>query len=376
MNVLFVFGTRPEAIKLCPVVDYLRRRADDFQVQVCVTAQHRGLLDQVLDIFAVQPDFDLDIMRPGQTLLESTSRILAGLEDVLQQARPDCVAVQGDTISTFCGALAAFYHRIPVVHIEAGLRTGNLRHPFPEEANRLLTARLTALHFPPTEDAAANLRREGVPPEQIVVTGNTGLDALLQVHAKLQTGELPKPAWPAEWNGKRLVLVTCHRRESFGAGLARICQALSQLAQRPGIQLVYPVHPNPQVRFTVERWRDEQGLGNRLALIEPQPYVAFVDLMSRAHFILTDSGGVQEEAPSLGTPVLVMRETTERPEAIAAGTSRLVGTDPEQIVAEASLLLDDSAEYERRSRIHNPYGDGQASMRIAQALLASTALQR
>lgn len=369
MKVLFVFGTRPEAIKLCPVVDHLRRRADHFQVQVCVTAQHRGLLDQVLEIFGVKPDFDLDVMRPGQTLLESTSRILAGLEAVLKEAKPDYVAVQGDTVSTFCGALAAFYHRIPVIHIEAGLRTGNLDHPFPEEANRLLTGRLAALHFPPTESAAANLLREGVPPSQVIVTGNTGLDALLQVRAKLDSGEWPRPVWPSAWQGKRLILVTCHRRESFGEGLSRICEALTRLARRDDVQLVYPLHPNPQVRATVERWRTEQNLGDRVALIEPQPYVAFVDLMAHAYLILTDSGGVQEEAPSLGVPVLVLRETTERPEAVEAGTSRLLGTDPDRIVAEATLLLDNAQEYERRSRIHNPYGDGQAAQRIAGTLI-------
>jgi UDP-N-acetylglucosamine 2-epimerase (non-hydrolysing) len=368
MTVLFVFGTRPEAIKLGPVVDYLRCRANHFRVQVCVTAQHRDLLDQALAIFQIRPDCDLNVMRPGQTLLESTSRILAGLEPVLKAARPDCVAVQGDTVSTFCGALAAFYHHVPVVHIEAGLRTGNLSQPFPEEANRLLTGRLTTLHFAPTEHAAESLRREGVAPDRIIVTGNTGIDALLQVQAKLQAGALPRPVWPAAWQGKQIILVTCHRRESFGPGLQQIFQALTRLARRPGVQLVFPVHPNPEVRGVAEQWVRDQQLTRQVALIEPQPYVDFVDLMSRSYLILTDSGGVQEEAPSLGVPVLVMRETTERPEAITAGTSRLVGVDPEKIVAEASLLLDDPEERTRRCLIHNPYGDGHASARIAQAL--------
>jgi UDP-N-acetylglucosamine 2-epimerase (non-hydrolysing) len=344
------------------VIQHLRQGPNPFEVRVCVTAQHRGLLDQVLEIFEIRPDFDLDIMRPGQTLGESASRILGSLEGVFRQARPDFAAVQGDTVSTFCGALSAFYHRVPVLHVEAGLRTGNLDHPFPEEANRLLTGRLAALHFAATEEAAGNLRREGVDESRITVTGNTGLDALLQIEAKLRSGELRRPEWPEAWRGRRLVLVTCHRRESFGEGLNRICRALLELSARPDVQLVFPVHPNPQVRAAVAQ------LEGRVALLEPQPYVDFVDLMSRAHLILTDSGGVQEEAPSLGVPVLVMRETTERPEAVWAGTSRLVGTDTARIVAEASLLLDDPAEHERRSRIHNPYGDGHASGRIAAAL--------
>lgn len=364
MKLLFIFGTRPEAIKLCPVVAHLRQSGGGFKVQVCVTGQHRALLDQVLAIFRVQPDFDLDVMRAGQTLLASTSRILAGLEPVLESARPDYVVVQGDTVSTFCGALAAFFLRIPVLHVEAGLRTGNLLHPFPEEANRVLTSHLTALHFPPTVDAAANLQREGIPPERIVVTGNTGLDALLEVRRQLQTGELPRPVWPDAWQGKRQVLVTCHRRESFGEGIERICDAIAQLAKRPDTQIVFPVHPNPNVQKAVAHLR---ALG--VALLEPQPYVEFVDLMARSHLILTDSGGIQEEAPSLGVPVLVMRETTERPEAIAAGTSRLVGTDTEKIVTEACWLLDDATEHERRSRTRNPYGDGHASRRIEEALL-------
>lgn len=369
MKILFVFGTRPEAIKLAPVMSELRRRPALFQVRVCVTAQHRGLLDQVLEIFRIEPDYDLDIMRPGQTLLSATSRMLSGLEEVLTRDQPDWVAVQGDTTTTFCGALAAFYRGIPVAHIEAGLRTGDLQQPFPEEANRLLTGRLASLHFPPTAAAAGNLRREGVAQDKIVVTGNTGIDALLAVRQLQRQNAWPAPDWP--WPAsKKVVLVTCHRRESFGPGLDRICAALVELARRPDVQLVYPAHPNPAVRAALERWR----LAEHAAVLEPQPYAAFVSLMAQARVILTDSGGVQEEAPSLGVPVLVLRQTTERPEAVEAGTSRLVGTDPESIVRETALLLDDPAEYERRSQMHNPYGDGQASARIAEALQARCAV--
>jgi UDP-N-acetylglucosamine 2-epimerase (non-hydrolysing) len=365
-KILVVFGTRPEAIKLCPVVRHLREQPD-FQVRVCVTAQHRALLDRVLPVFDVVPDHDLDLMRPGQTLAGLTSRSMEALDAVFAAERPDWVMVQGDTTTTFCGALAAFYQRIPVAHVEAGLRTGDLAQPFPEEANRVLTGRLTALHFPPTGRAAENLRREGVPEDRMFVTGNTGLDALLYVRRQYDAGKLQAPVWP--WTGRapRLILVTGHRRESFGDGFERICQALLELARRPEVELVYPVHPNPNVRGPVERWL---GGHERIHLIEPQDYVPFVDLMRQSALILTDSGGVQEEAPSLGKPVLVMREKTERQEAVEAGTARLVGTDPGRILAEANQLLDDTEEYERRRRIHNPYGDGEASRRIAAALRA------
>ncbi|MBL8178542.1 MAG: UDP-N-acetylglucosamine 2-epimerase (non-hydrolyzing) [Bryobacterales bacterium] len=364
-KILFIFGTRPEAIKLCPVVLYMKRHLTDFDTRVCVTAQHRGLLDQVLAAFSVTPDYDLDVMLPGQTLFQSTSRILAALEPVLLAEQPAMIFVQGDTTTTFCGALAGFYRGVPVAHVEAGLRTWDMRQPFPEEMNRVLTTRLTALHLPPTEGSAANLRRDGVPDARIAVTGNTCIDALLAIKDKIERGEVDVPRWEFPHPAKRMILVTGHRRESFGGGFERICEALRRLAEREDVELVYPVHPNPNVREPVERLLG--GRGN-VHLIDPQDYVPFVDLMRRSYLILTDSGGVQEEAPSLGKPVLVMREKTERPEAVEAGTSRLVGTDAERIAAEAALLLDDAAEYDRRSHIHNPYGDGLASERIVAAV--------
>ncbi|MCC6340901.1 MAG: UDP-N-acetylglucosamine 2-epimerase (non-hydrolyzing) [Bryobacterales bacterium] len=361
-KILFILGTRPEAIKLCPVILHFRQL---FEVKTCVTAQHRSLLDQVLAAFGLKPDIDLDLMLPGQTLFQSTSRILASLEGVLQTEKPGMIFVQGDTTTTFCGALAGFYAGVPVAHVEAGLRTGDMRQPFPEEMNRVLATRLAALHFPPTRSAADNLRREGIPESSIHITGNTGIDALLYVKAGLESGRMSAPdALPFD-NRRKMILVTGHRRESFGEGFERICEALSLLAGREDVEIVYPVHPNPRVTGPVRRLL---GKKPRIHLIEPQEYVPFVDLMRRCHFLLTDSGGVQEEAPSLGKPVLVMRDKTERPEAVEAGSSRLVGTDPERILAEARLLLEDEAEYERRSRIHNPYGDGRASGRIARAV--------
>jgi UDP-N-acetylglucosamine 2-epimerase (non-hydrolysing) len=364
-KILFLFGTRPEAIKLCPVLLYLRRFPREFDVRVCVTAQHRDMLDQVLAVFRIQPDHDLDLMLPGQTLFQSTSRILAGLEPALATERPDMIVVQGDTTTTFCGALAGFYMRIPVGHVEAGLRTGDIWQPFPEEMNRVLATRLTTLHFAATEGAACHLRKEGVPQNRMVVTGNSCIDALFYVRDGLERGELTGPPWDCLDPAKKLVVVTGHRRESFGEGMERICRALARLAARDDIQIVYPVHPNPNVQDPVRRLL--AGRGN-VHLIEPLGYVAFVDLMRRARFVITDSGGVQEEAPSLGKPVLVMREKTERPEAVDAGTARLVGADEERIVREATLLLDDEAEYQRRSHIHNPYGDGHASERIRDAI--------
>jgi len=364
-KVLLIFGTRPEAIKLCPVLLHLRQRADAFQVKCCVTAQHRQMLDQVLQVFGVAPDYDLDSMRPGQTLAQSSARILAALEDVLTAERPDMVLVQGDTTTTFCGALAAFYRRIPVGHVEAGLRTGDLSQPFPEELNRVLTTRLGALHFAPTEGAARNLLGEHIPPERIVVTGNTGIDAVLRVSARLRAGELPGVELPGLDPSRRLLVVTAHRRENHGAPLAAICEALVRLARRGDVQIVYPVHRNPEVAGPVER-----ALGGEpeILLCEPLEYVPFVDLMRRAFLLITDSGGIQEEGPSLGKPVLVMRQKTERPEAVEAGTVKLVGTDAGRIVRETEILLENREEFERMSRAHNPYGDGHASERIGDAL--------
>ena len=367
INVLFVFGTRPEAIKLCPVLLHMRRRAAEFAVKTCVTAQHRGMLDQVLAAFAVAPDYDLDVMRPGQTLAQSTARILAGLEPVLGDARPDIVIVQGDTTTTLAGALAAFYHRIPVAHVEAGLRTGDMAAPFPEEMNRVVTTRLSALHFAPTAWAAERLAAEQVPAERIVVTGNSGIDAVLYVRDALASGAMQAPPLAGLDAAKKLIVVTAHRRESFGPGFESICAALLRLASRGDVQIAYPVHRNPNVLEPVQRLL---GGHPNILLMEPLDYVPFVDLMMRATLLLTDSGGIQEEGPSLGKPILVMREKTERPEAVEAGTVKLVGTGEDRIVNEVSLLLDSDEERARMSRVHNPYGDGEASRRIADAILA------
>jgi UDP-N-acetylglucosamine 2-epimerase (non-hydrolysing) len=364
-KVLLIFGTRPEAIKLCPVLLHLRGRPREFQVKCCVTAQHRQMLDQVLKVFGVQPEYDLNLMQPGQTLAQLTARVLAALEGVLAAERPDIVLVQGDTTTTFCGALAAFYARIAVGHVEAGLRTGDMTQPFPEELNRVLTTRLSALHFAPTEGAARNLLADSVPADRIVVTGNTGIDAVLQVSEKLRTGELSGARLEGLDPARRLLVVTAHRRENHGAPLEAICEALLQLARRGDVQVVYPVHRNPNVIGPVE-----QRLGSEPAILlcEPFEYVPFVDLMRRAYLLITDSGGIQEEGPSLGKPVLVMREKTERPEAVEAGTVKLVGTDAARIVRETEILLENRAEFERMSRAHNPYGDGHASERIGDAL--------
>jgi len=363
-NILIVLGTRPEAIKLCPVLLKLRE-SSQFDVRVCVTAQHRAMLDQVLGAFQVTPDHDLDLMQPGQTLTQLTARILQALEPVIQAERPAMLVVQGDTTTTLAASLAAFYQRIPIGHVEAGLRTGDLSQPFPEELNRVVTTRLATLHFAPTEAAQHNLLAEGVAERSIFVTGNSGIDAVLHVRDELAAGRLPSPEWPQLDPSKKLIVVTAHRRESFGDGFRRICDALARLARRSDVQLIYPVHRNPNVTDPVHRMLD--GLPNIL-LIEPLDYVPFVDLMRRAHLLITDSGGIQEEAPSLGKPVLVLRDKTERPEAVAAGTVKLVGTDADRIVLEAARLLDDDAEYARMARIHNPYGDGHSSDRIRQAI--------
>ncbi len=365
IKVLLVFGTRPEAIKLCPVLLQLRL-SGNFHVQCCVTAQHRSMLDQVLGVFDVVPDFDLNLMQPAQSLAQLSAGVLEALENILFSERPDIVLVQGDTTTTFCAALSAFYQHIPVGHVEAGLRTGDLGQPFPEELNRVLTTRLSTLHFAPTSGAAANLRREGVPEDRIWVTGNTGIDAVLQVRDKLEAGQFPSAVWPNLDPSKRLLLVTAHRRENFGAPLEAICTALLRLARRPDVQIVYPVHYNPNVEGPVKRLL---GAERNIILYEPLEYVPFVDLMRRAYLVITDSGGIQEEGPSLGKPVLVMREKTERPEAVEAGTVKLVGCDTDRIVGEAEFLLDDRDERERMCRIHNPYGDGHASERITEAIL-------
>ena len=370
IKVMLVFGTRPEAIKMAPLA--LLLRADPrFDCQICVTGQHREMLDQVLGIFDLQECYVLQIMRPNQDLSDVTSAVLLGMRDVVRAFRPDIVLVHGDTASTFAASLAAYYHQIPIGHVEAGLRTHNLYSPWPEEANRKLTGALTDLHFAPTATAAANLAREGVAGDRVYVTGNTVIDALLQVVARLGedqalqheiSGRLPPLG-----EGRRLILVTGHRRESFGGGFERICVALSRIAAaNPDVEIVYPVHLNPQVQEPVNRLLG--GIAN-VHLIEPQEYLPFVYLMNRAYMVVTDSGGVQEEAPSLGKPVLVMRDTTERPEAVEAGTVKLVGTDAGLIEREVARLLNDPEEYARMSFAHNPYGDGAASRRIVDILL-------
>jgi UDP-N-acetylglucosamine 2-epimerase (non-hydrolysing) len=366
-KVLFIFGTRPEAIKLAPVIRCFRRFPTDFKTRVCVTAQHREMLDQVLAAFEIVPDYDLDLMHPDQSLFQSTSTIMAGLEPIMRREQPDIVLVQGDTTTTFCGALAGFYGHARVGHVEAGLRTRDLSQPFPEELNRVLVTRLSSLHFAPTAGAADNLRREGVEADCVWVTGNTGIDALLQVSNSLREGLLPTEEWPWLIPEKKLIIVTAHRRESFGAGFEHMCRAIRCLASRPDVQIVYPVHPNPNVRGPVER--SLAGVEN-IRLIEPLAYVSFVDLMSRAYLLLTDSGGIQEEAPSLMKPVLVMRDTTERPDAMRAGSARLVGTEEDSIVPQVIMLLDDEQEYRRMIAHYNPYGDGHASERIREAVLS------
>jgi UDP-N-acetylglucosamine 2-epimerase (non-hydrolysing) len=367
LKTILIFGTRPEAIKLAPVLEEMRRRPGEFDPVVCVTAQHRNLLDQVLQVFEIVPRYDLQLMRPAQTLSQCAARAVAGLEPVLDEVRPDMVVVQGDTTTTFCGALAAFYARVPVGHVEAGLRTGDPTEPFPEEMNRVLTTRLASLHFAATRQAAANLEAEGVPASRIAVTGNPGIDALLQIRDALESGRLTVPEWTWLDPRKRLILVTAHRRESFGEGFRRICAALERLGRRPDVQIVYPVHPNPNVRDAVRRWL--AGAPN-VVLLDPLDYIPFVDLMRRAYLLVTDSGGIQEEAPSLGKPVVVMREKTERPEGGEAGASLLAGTAVERIVDSVAGLLDHPEMYRRMSAVHNPYGDGRAGRRIADAIVS------
>ena len=369
MKVLTVFGTRPEAIKMAPLVQALAQDPA-FESRLCVTAQHREMLDQVLSLFQLQPDYDLNVMRPEQGLTEITCRILQGMHTVLLDFKPDIVLVHGDTTTTLAASLAAFYQQIPVGHVEAGLRTGDLASPWPEEGNRKLTGHLARLHFTPTLRSRQNLLDENLADDSIVVTGNTVIDALLWVRDRvLDDNEINAQLasrYPFLDDSKKLVLVTGHRRESFGEGFERICSALAQIArQHPHAQIVYPVHLNPNVHEPVNRIL--RGIDN-IVLIDPQEYLPFVWLMNRAWLILTDSGGIQEEAPSLGKPVLVMRETTERPEAVEAGTVKLVGTDTARIVNEVSTLLNNDEAWQTMSRAHNPYGDGEACGRILQAL--------
>jgi UDP-N-acetylglucosamine 2-epimerase (non-hydrolysing) len=371
VRVLSIFGTRPEAIKMAPLALALAADAR-FDARVCVTGQHREMLDQVMRLFGLAADHDLAVMRPGQDLTGTATAILTGLAHVFATDRPDIVLVHGDTLTTLAASLAAYWHQIPVGHVEAGLRTGDLYSPWPEEANRKLTGGLAALHFAPTRAAADNLLAENVDPATIAVTGNTVIDALLDVVARLRTDrtlhadiahDLPLPA-----PGRRLVLVTGHRRENFGAGFERICAALARLADRfPDCDFVYPVHLNPNVQEPVRRLLSDRA---NVKLIAPLDYLPFVAMLDAATLVLTDSGGVQEEAPSLGKPVLVMRDTTERPEAVEAGTVRLVGTDTDRIVTEATRLLTDADAHAAMAAVHNPYGDGKAVPRIVEALAA------
>jgi UDP-N-acetylglucosamine 2-epimerase (non-hydrolysing) len=368
-KILLVFGTRPEAIKMAPLVKAFHEQNKDFETKVCVTAQHREMLDQVLSLFEIETDFDLNVMQPNQDLYAITSNILLGMKAVFQSFRPDFIFVHGDTTTTFAASLAAFYEKILVGHIEAGLRTGNLYSPWPEEANRKLTSQLTCYHFAPTEQSRDNLLKENVAPDKIIVTGNTVIDALLLMKNKLETdlGFREKVHDSIKQKGfdpkaAEFILVTGHRRENFGQGFIDICTALKTIAlERPTINIVYPVHLNPNVRKPVNELLT--GVKN-VYLIEPLEYEAFIYLMSLSKLIITDSGGVQEEAPSLGKPVLVMRDTTERPEAVDAGTVKLVGTNTQRIISETNNLLDNKQAYEIMSKAHNPYGDGKACERI------------
>ncbi len=380
-KIVLIFGTRPEAIKMAPVIKELEKHPAEFKTVVCVTAQHREMLDQVLDLFEIKPDYDLDIMKPGQDLFNVTCNVLQGLKKVLAAEQPDIVLVHGDTTTTMAASLAAFYCQIPVGHVEAGLRTHNKFSPFPEEINRQVTSRIADFHFAPTETARQNLLAESVNENTIFITGNTVIDALLMVVDKVRNKEIRDKIeadliarFPGLRNvlsshstiNSRLILVTGHRRENFGDGFESICQALKQIAdQHADVEVIYPVHLNPNVQEPVNRILT--GVPS-VHLIEPLDYLPFVYLLDRASLIITDSGGVQEEAPSLGKPVLVMRETTERPEAVAAGTVKLVGTSFEKIVGEATNLLTNPLEYKKMSRAHNPYGDGNACARIVEAI--------
>lgn len=378
-RVMLVFGTRPEAIKMAPLVQEFRKHPDQYETLVCVTGQHREMLDQVLNIFGIVPNYDLNIMKPGQDLYDVTARILSGMRDILTRTQPDVLLVHGDTTTSMAVALAAFYQQIPVGHVEAGLRTHNIYSPWPEEMNRQITGRIATYHFSPTPLSRENLLREGIDKSRILVTGNTVIDALYAVVNKMKDDvplqlSLEKELKAAGYDtgrlvteeGRRLVLITGHRRENFGDGFLHICRAIKMLSEKyPDVDFVYPMHLNPNVRKPIKEIFGENCQSN-LFFIEPLEYLSFVYLMEKSHIVLTDSGGIQEEAPGLSKPVLVMRDTTERPEALEAGTVKLVGTDYDKIVSEVSSLLDDAQYYEKMSQAVNPYGDGKACERIAQ----------
>ena len=380
-RVMLVFGTRPEAIKMAPLVQEFRKHPDQYETLVCVTGQHREMLDQVLNIFGIVPDYDLNIMKPGQDLYDVTVRILSGMRDILTRTRSDVVLVHGDTTTSMTVALAAFYQQIPVGHVEAGLRTHNIYSPWPEEMNRQITGRIATYHFSPTPLSRENLLREGIDKSRILVTGNTVIDALYAVVNKMKDDvplqlSLEKELKAAGYDtgrlvteeGRRLVLITGHRRENFGDGFLHICRAIKMLSEKyPDVDFVYPMHLNPNVRKPIKEIFGENRQSN-LFFIEPLEYLSFVYLMEKSHIVLTDSGGIQEEAPGLGKPVLVMRDTTERPEALEAGTVKLVGTDYDKIVSEISVLLDDAECYKQMGQAINPYGDGHACRRIVDAL--------
>lgn len=369
-KVLLVFGTRPEAIKMAPLALQLKENHESFETKVCVTGQHRQMLDQVIELFHLTPDFDLNLMKPGQTLSDVTSGVLKGLEAVFAEWLPDVVLVHGDTATTFAASLAAYYHKVKIGHVEAGLRTGDIYSPWPEEANRKLTGALANYHFAPTQSSYNNLIKENINPENITITGNTVIDALLKVKEKVETDHKLIDDFKAQFSfldeNKKMILVTGHRRENFGQGFLNICQALANIAQKySDVQIVYPVHLNPNVQKPVNELLS--GISN-IHLIAPQDYLPFVYLMNRSYLILTDSGGIQEEAPSLGKPVLVMRDTTERPEAVEAGTVKLVGTDTTVIEKSVTDLLTNNELYKQMAEAHNPYGDGTSCQQIIEFL--------
>jgi UDP-N-acetylglucosamine 2-epimerase (non-hydrolysing) len=366
LKVMCVFGTRPEAVKMAPVIRALQRRAGEVQSIVCVTGQHREMLDQALALFDIRPDIDLNLMQPGQHLSDLTARVLTAMDDVLAREKPDWVLVQGDTTTVMAASLAAFYHRVKVGHVEAGLRSGDKHRPFPEEINRRIADVLSDLYFAPTDASRDNLLREGVPARKVIVTGNTVIDALLDVAARVD--ETPVLRIVPQLGDKRMILITSHRRENFGQPFREICRAIRDLALKySDAHVIYPVHYNPNVKDPA---REMLGDVPNISLIEPVNYETIVALMKRAHFIMTDSGGIQEEAPSLGKPVLVLREVTERQEVVALGAAKLVGSDYQIIMAEASQLMDDAPAYARMATVVNPYGDGQAGRRIVDAVLA------